>query len=527
MDLSHARFTKHTVKQAVLKDSSESRIRKKFLFALEQFQRSDRTIQRKDGQLFTNVLESSAAIEGSISRNGNYFTDYTTFSNNHDVIDLLSGIDEENDVATELFDYLMKIIQDKHTISYSLIYFGIETELVNELKEIIQKYSTNNFFIEMNNCVNSTLEECFQQNFYQTEAVKWDRISKTFSQIDKVTRDVKENKLKVDLMLSNSASNITEQLCTEALDWYMEYRNQTREHLDSNITELASKIIEYNEDPWQVDYNNIIDLVDDIGRILNETNLYGYVLDLDLRTNNVYHDDVCEASNMEDHYVTTCRCYGKSFSDAIRTVHVPARKLTSVAAKLLLEIENYFRKARRLLRKVDDVYHKKMLTLTQSVKLYEEGNITKLEMYQQYKPAQRTFDLFLDYIADLDVSLEQILRLISDVEDNLIEVHRIMFKQHIPYITKSNYNETVLGKLLLQHKHNPKYETYINNFEVNFKTDYIALMREHFTQTKQSFTSALRGITDDADDVVMSLLALKEELSMYERLTVMDHKFYL
>ena len=52
-------------------------------------------------------------------------------------------------------------------------------------------------------------------------------------------------------------------------------------------------------------------------------------------------------------------------------------------------------------------------------------------------------------------------------------------------------------------------------------------MREHFTVTKQSFTSALRGITDDADDVVMSLLALKEELSMYEKLTVMDNKIYL
>ena len=231
-------------------------------------------------------------------------------------------------------------------------------------------------------------------------------------------------------MLGNSASNITEQLCTNALDWYMEYRlyrSQTREHLDSNITELASKIIEYNEDPLQVDYNNLIDLVDDIGRILNETNLYGYVLDLDLRTNNVYHDDVCEVSNMADNYVTTCRCYGKSFSDATRTVHVPARKLTSVAAKQLLEMENYFRKVRRLLRKVDDVYLKKILTLTQSVKLYEKGNLTKLEMHQQYKPAQRTFDLFLDYIGDLDVSLEQTLRLISDVEDNLIEVHRIMF----------------------------------------------------------------------------------------------------
>ena len=535
--LSYAQLSKLNIKQLVLhEDDRRLHVQKNFQAAAEELQRVKMEVVEYDVEFYekiTNKTENTADNLLNISR---VFLDYHFFSEKYNVINLLETFENSNDFVIQLMDYCNANFWDDNLQFYDLMYFGFRTTLESLWEEFIPKDGKDNYINKMVECYyifHRMPENCFERYYERLDGFPWTEVRDLLLQVDSVVLEIDKSLIFLEEVEQTNATLIARNSCQEEVNWYMsEGGNETITALRNNLTDLATvfKNEGKSSSSEQEDFFDIFEKIYEVSNTLNTNHVQTFIKHMeptfydDLQT-----DKYCEVDTMREPTLKACRCYGRDSFQTSYKVYTTTNKLLTISSDILRDIDDEFSATNKTIVQLSEFFNTNIADLVTIVRTYSKGDITKLEMANQYRNTLtlKTYQLFVDHISDLDSAIDQFINNIMNAQDFLSRALQSMFESDQPCFTVNTFNETSLGQLLLTHTTIPTYQQYLENFGDNFEENFRGLVDEHFLSTISSAENVIIPNIDSLRDIAHELGIYYGVLLEYLEEMKMDTSFYM
>ena len=533
--LSFAQLSRLNIGRLVLQDPNEKdHVQVKFHAAMEVIQRVQTEILTADQKMMKDIIDKCMIVQAALRDGTTGTVNYTTYSALFGVADLLG---EGKDYLSQLDTYINEKLT--HVKDTAIVMINSD---VDNIQAFWDDFLVDGSIDNMRNCLlNESIvdrTQCVNMRAFRDMDIP--NVIGSLDSTERHTSKIYNAYVELDELYQNipEFSQENRQKCGPALNWFYHGGNISIAALKEKVVELNVEIAGYLDNNDPVDYDLVISVMEQIGVLVDDADISSYVKKLEeLRRYGEGHsygdfpeelDALCVDAAVTAG-VDACRCFGHDVQDDMIGVAEAIETYYSLLNTDNTRFLTFFETIQSTMKKMNISYFAEIEPLVTGVTLYESNAMKKEDLLSQYDGVltSNAMETFLSEAASLKSIADPMGILLTGMKSHIKGLHEEFFDNKFEILSYANYNDTVLGQLLLAHRDDPYYVESFAGLESNFQESYITLQHQHFDVTDEHLSGLINKVVDGANNIIGTLAILREDLMEFKKSIMMNNDFYM